>query len=85
MGAVISDLNTKRGRILGMDPQNGKQVIRAQVPQSEMFSYCIDLRSISQARGTFTMEFSHYDPVPAEQSEKIVAEAARHKAEESEK
>jgi elongation factor G len=74
MGDVISDLNTKRAKIMGMDPQDGKQLIKAQAPLSEMFTYCIDLRSISRARGSFVMEFSHYEPVPGELAEKIVAE-----------
>lgn len=58
---------------MGMDPSDGKQIIRAQVPLSEMYSYSIDLRSLTQGRGSFEMEFSHYDPVPSELADKIIA------------
>ncbi|NLW56838.1 MAG: elongation factor G [Firmicutes bacterium] len=75
MGDIIGDLNKKRGRILGMDPENGNQVIKAHVPLSEMFKYSIDLRSITQGRGDFTMEFDHYEEVPANQVEQIIAES----------
>ena len=63
MGDIIGDLNKKRGRILGMDPDRGNQIIRAHVPLSEMFKYAIDLRSITQGRGDFEMEFDHYEEV----------------------
>jgi len=82
MGDIISDMNTKRGKILGMDPQNGRQIIKAQAPLSEVFQYSIDLRSISQARGSFKMEFSHYDPVPRELAQKIIEAAQRETTEE---
>jgi elongation factor G len=82
MGDIISDMNTKRGKILGMDPQNGRQIIKAQAPLSEVFQYSIDLRSISQARGSFKMEFSHYEPVPRELAQKIIEAAQREKTEE---
>ncbi|NLW60496.1 MAG: elongation factor G [Firmicutes bacterium] len=75
MGDIIGDLNKKRGRILGMDPDRGNQIIRAHVPLSEMFKYAIDLRSITQGRGDFEMEFDHYEEVPANQAEAIIAEA----------
>jgi elongation factor G len=81
MGDVISDLNSKRGRIMGMDPQDGSQVIRAQVPLGEMFRYSVDLRSISRSRGSFTMEFSHYDPVPKELADKVIAASKQEKEE----
>ena len=73
MGDVMGDLNSRRGRVMGMDPSDGKQIIRAQVPLSEMYSYSIDLRSLTQGRGSFEMEFSHYDPVPSELADKIIA------------
>lgn len=73
MGDVMGDLNKKRGKILGMEPQGGNQVIRAQVPMSEMFKYAIDLRSITQGRGSFTTEFSHYEEVPQNIAEDIIA------------
>lgn len=74
MGDVISDLNKKRGRILGMEPQGGMQCVRAQVPQSELFRYGIDLRSITQGRGSFTAEFAQYEEVPANIQEQVLAE-----------
>ncbi|OPZ22844.1 MAG: Elongation factor G [candidate division BRC1 bacterium ADurb.BinA364] len=84
MGDVMGDLNGKRGRILGMEREGKRQVIRAQVPQSEMYTFSRDLRSITQGRGTFEMEFSHYDPVPHEEQLRIVEEAAKRKTEEDE-
>lgn len=80
MGDVMGDMNKRRGRILGMDPQeDGMQLIMAEAPQSEMFKYAIDLRSMTQARGSFTMEFERYEEVPSEISEKIIEEANRQK------
>ena len=64
MGDVISDINRRRGRIMGQEPRGNTQVIAAQVPLAEMFGYATDLRSRSQGRATFTMQFSHYEPVP---------------------
>ena len=75
MGDIIGDLNKKRGRIAGMDPQHGQQVIKAQVPQAELFRYATDLRSITQGRGSFTMTFDHYDEVPSHIAEQIIAES----------
>ena len=75
MGDIIGDLNKKRGRILGMDPENGYQIIRAQAPQAELFRYATDLRSITQGRGSFTMTFDHYEEVPANIAEQVIAEA----------
>lgn len=72
MGDVMGDLNKKRGRILGMEPQGATQVIRALVPQAEMVKYAIDLRSMTQGRGTFTMEFSHYEEMPAQVAESVI-------------
>src|SRR5947208_16651917 len=64
MGDVISDINRRRGRITGQEPRGNTQVIAATVPLAEMFGYATDLRSRSQGRATFTMQFSHYEPVP---------------------
>ncbi len=73
MGDVMGDLNKRRGKINGMMPQeNGKQTVSAEVPQSEMFKYAIDLRSMTQSRGSFDMEFLRYEEVPANLSKKIV-------------
>ncbi len=76
MGDIIGDLNSKRGRIMGMDEAGkGKQIIKAQVPQAEMFRYSIDLRSITQGRGTFTMKFSRYEEVPPQIAQEIIDKA----------
>lgn len=75
MGDVMGDLNSRRGRVQGMDSLNGKQQINAQVPLAEMYSYAIDLRSITQGRGVFEMVFSHYDTVPNEIMQKIIADS----------
>jgi elongation factor G len=74
-GAVFGDLNSRRGRIQGMDSRGGAQVIRAHVPLAEMFGYATELRSMSQGRATYTMQFSHYEPVPQAISEEITAKA----------
>lgn len=74
MGDVIGDLNKKRGRILGMDPLNGNQVIRAHVPMAELTRYAVDLRSITQGRGTFKTELAHYEEVPEHLAADIVNE-----------
>ncbi|MCZ7663403.1 MAG: elongation factor G [Thermoleophilia bacterium] len=73
MGDVIGDLNSRRGHIQGMEPRAGAQVIRAQVPLAEMFGYATDLRSMSQGRAVYTMQFSHYAEVPASIAQEIVA------------
>lgn len=72
MGDIIGDLNRRRGRVMGMNPKDGLQEVVADVPLSEMFKYATDLRSMSQARGSFTMEFDRYDEVPANISEKLI-------------
>jgi len=73
-GDIISDLNTKRGRVLGMNLGNGINVIDAQAPYAELLRYAIDLRSMTQGRGDFVMEFDHYEEVPAHLSQKIIAD-----------
>jgi len=79
-GDIMGDLNSKRGRVLGMDQTGtGKTKVRAQVPQAEMTRYTIDLRSITGGRGVFTMRFSHYEEVPSHLADKVVAEAKREK------
>ncbi len=83
MGDVMGDLNSRRGRVLGMDSAGGgKQIIRANVPLSEMYSYSIDLRSITQGRGSFEMEFSNYEQVPHDAAEKIISESKMEVSEE---
>lgn len=74
MGDIMGDFNSRRGRIQGMDPTNGKQIIKAKVPQSEMFNYAVDLKSLTGGYGSFDMKFSHYDKVPSEISEKVIEE-----------
>ena len=81
MGDVIGDLNSKRGRILGMQPKGKMQVVQAQVPLAEMSRYSIDLRSITGGRGVFSMEFSHYEQIPDHISQKIIAEHQRQREE----
>ncbi len=75
MGDVIGDINKKRGKILGMEPVDGLQKVMAEVPQGEMFKYSTDLRSMTQARGDFRMEFARYEEVPAGEVTKIVEKA----------
>ncbi len=75
MGDVIGDLNGKRGRVLGMEPTGKLQTIKAQVPLAEMMRYAIDLKSFTQGRGSFKMEFAQYEEVPAKICEGIVAAA----------
>ncbi len=82
MGDVMSDINTKRGRVLGMTPVgNGMQQITANVPQAEMLHYASDLRSITQGRGSFTMEFYQYEEVPPNVQQEIIAQYKKEKAE----
>ncbi|MDR1572863.1 MAG: elongation factor G, partial [Clostridiales Family XIII bacterium] len=79
MGDIMGDMNKRRGKILGMEPQaGGGQKVLAEAPQAEMFKYAILLRSMTQARGSFTMRFERYEEVPAHLAEKIIA---AHKAE----
>ena len=73
-GDVIGDLNTKRAQVQGMNPGGGINIIEAQVPLAEVQRYAIDLKSMTQGRGSYTVEFSHYEEVPAHICEKIAAE-----------
>jgi elongation factor G len=73
MGDVIGDLNSKRGRIMGMDSRAGAQVVTAMVPLASMFGYSTDLRSATQGRATYAMTFDHYEPVPKSVGDDIVA------------
>ncbi len=84
MGDIIGDLNSKRGRVMGMEPAGKKQIVKAQVPLAEMARYTIDLKSMTQGRGKFTMEVDHYEEVPGQDAEKIIAKA-RQEREEKEK
>jgi elongation factor G len=73
MGDVIGDLNSRRGRILGMSQRGNAQVIDAEIPLATMFGYVTDLRSMTQGRGTSTMQFANYSPVPPAIQEELVA------------
>ncbi len=73
MGEVIGDINSRRGKIQSVEKRGKAQVIRAMVPLAEMFGYATDLRSKTQGRGTYTMQFSHYDEVPKNLTEQIIA------------
>lgn len=76
MGDIIGDLNRRRGRIMGMEPKgNGLQAVIAEVPQAEMFKYAIDLRSMTQGRGSFSAEFTRYDEMPSNMAEKVIADS----------
>jgi len=75
MGDIIGDLNKRRGRIMGMNPSDdGDQIVEAEVPMAEMSSYAIDLRSMTQGRGTFTMKFARYEEAPPNVQEKVIAD-----------
>ena len=73
MGDIIGDLNSKRGKIMGMEETvKGKQMIKAKIPQAEIFKYAIDLRSMTQGRGNFSLKFSHYEEVPVNIAQEII-------------
>jgi elongation factor G len=81
-GDIMSDLNGRRGRVLGMNPQgNGFTVIDATAPLAEVQRYVSDLRSVTQGRGNFAMEFDHYEAVPAHVADKVIEEARKHREE----
>ncbi|MCC6175968.1 MAG: elongation factor G [Chloroflexi bacterium] len=75
LGDVVGDLNRRRGQIQGMEPRGNTQTVRAQVPLAEMFGYATDLRSATQGRASYSMEFSHYQPVPKQVETGILAKA----------
>jgi elongation factor G len=76
MGAVVGDLNSRRGRIVSMEARGSSQVIRANVPLGTMFGYATDLRSMTQGRATYTMQFARYEEVPTAIAEEIMAKVA---------
>jgi elongation factor G len=84
MGDIISDLSQRRGRPQGMEAKNGSQLVKAIAPLAEMLDYAPALRSMTQGRASFHMEFSHYEEVPRQVREKIIAEAEKRKEEEKE-
>ncbi|MCB1008102.1 MAG: elongation factor G [Acidobacteria bacterium] len=84
MGDIMSDLSHRRGRPQGMDSKNGAQIVLAMVPMAEMLNYAPSLRAMTQGRSSFHMEFSHYEEIPRQVQEKIIAEAKKHAQEEQE-
>ncbi|MBA7596923.1 Elongation factor G [subsurface metagenome] len=74
IGDIIGDLNSKRAKVLGMNPEDGLNIIEAQAPMAEVLRYAIDLRSMTQGRGSYQMEFSHYEEVPLHVVQKLIAE-----------
>jgi elongation factor G len=80
-GSIMGDLNSRRGRIQGMDNKGGNTVVRAEVPMSEMLTYGVDLTAMTQGRGSFNMEMHHYDVVPSQLQEKIIEKAKAERGE----
>jgi len=79
-GDVMGDLSARRGKIAGMDPQGGgNTLVRAAIPRAELYQYSVDLRSMTQGQGVYTMDFSHYETVPHDAAQKIIAEAKAEK------
>ena len=77
LGDIMGDLNKRRGRVMGMNPTgDGDQVVEAEVPMAEMMSYAIELRSMTQSRGSFEIEFNRYEEAPRDIQQKIIADAA---------
>lgn len=79
MGDIMGDMNSRRGRVLGMDTEGKYQIINAEVPMAEFLTYAPDLNSMTGGRGSFSMEFSHYEEVPAQMTEKIIEEVNKEK------
>ena len=82
MGDVLSDLNTRRARVQGLDTDKGRSVVTAKVPMAEMMRYTTELRSITGGRGVFSMEASHYEQVPTHLAQDIIDARAKSKEEE---
>jgi elongation factor G len=76
MGDVVGDINSRRGRVQGMEPRANAQVIDCKVPLSEMFGYATDLRSATQGRATYTMQFDSYEQAPKNVAEEVVAKSS---------
>ena len=81
---VMGDFNSRRGRIMGIDSAGKLQIVKAQCPLSEMFRYAILLRSMTSGRGSFSMEYSHYEEVPQDIAKKVIAQAQPEKEAEEE-
>ncbi|MCK4301465.1 MAG: elongation factor G, partial [candidate division Zixibacteria bacterium] len=80
-GDVMGDMSSRRGKIAGMDPDGRNQIIRASVPQAELYQYSVDLRSMTQGQGAYSLEFSGYEEVPHESAQKVIEEAKREREE----
>ena len=78
-GDVMGDMSSRRGKISGMDPDGANQIIKAQVPQAELYQYSVDLRSMTQGQGVYTLSLSHYEEVPHDAAKKVIEEAKREK------
>ncbi len=74
MGDVMGDINSRRGKVLGMDSRGRNQVVRAEVPMGEALTYAIDLRAMTSGQGYFTQKFSHYEEVPAQIADRVTRE-----------
>ena len=83
MGDVLSDMNTRRGRVMGMDQRHGRTIVTAQVPLAEMQRYSTSLRAITQGRGLYSMTISHYETVPSHLAQEIVAQAKQEAAQDN--
>ena len=83
MGDIMSDFNTRRGRVQGMEQKNNRTVIRALVPQAEIMRYGTDLRSMTQGRGLYSMQFDHYEPVPRHLADEVIAHSKSEETENS--
>jgi len=81
-GDILSDLNTKRAQVMGMNPDGGMNSIDAEAPLSEVLKYATDLKSITQGRGTYSMEFAYYKEVPGNITQKVIAERQADKVKE---
>jgi len=82
MGDITGSLSSRRGRVQGMDSEGGMQIVKAQLPLEEMYKYANELKSLTGGRATYTMTFSHYDPVPPNVAQKVIAENKKEKKEE---
>ncbi len=84
MGDITGSLSSRRGRVQGMDSEGGMQIVKAQIPLEEMYKYSNELKSLTQGRATYTMSFSHYDPVPPNVAQKIIESSPKRHAKEEE-
>jgi elongation factor G len=80
VGDIMSDFNGRRGRVMGTNPEDGMTIIEALVPQAEILRYSVDLRALTQGRGSFTSEFHSYEEVPQNVTQRVVADAKKEMA-----